>query len=216
MEIIRGKQTSFINASILAERLQGYDAAYLDIGTGDGRFVQHMARTCPNTFVIGVDACRENLREVSRQAPPNALFAIANARAMPLELAGLAARVTINFPWGSLLEGLLNNDAGLMAGLEMVMQTDAALDVRLNGGALSEVGWLLEAGSQRIFDMLAANSFAVQPPTLLTVADLKAYPTTWAKRLAFGRDPRATFLRGAKRADISVRAGDIAALITLS
>lgn len=198
MEIIRGKHASFMAAPALAEHLSRYASAHLDLGTGDGRFARHIAQTHPNTFVIGVDACRENLYEVSRRAPANALFVIANALALPPELDGFAAQITINFPWGSLLEGLVADDAGLLDGLARLARPNAALDVRLNGGALAEVGFSLEAGAARVREVLAVNGFTMRAPVTLRADDLKRFPTTWAKRLAFGRDPRAVYLRGAK------------------
>ena len=62
MEIMRGKQTSFISTAALAERLIGYETVHIDIGTGDGRFVQHMAQTSANSFVIDLEAHVEDLR----------------------------------------------------------------------------------------------------------------------------------------------------------
>lgn len=202
METIRGKCASFINTSALAERLSGYDSIHIDIGTGDGRFVRHIAQTCPNCFVIGIDACRENLYEFSRRAPANALFVIANALTLPPELHGLAAQVTINFPWGSLLEGLVANDPPLLSGLAMIAQPNARLEVRLNGGALAQAGWSLEEGADRVQEVLTVNGFDMQPLIRLIGHDLRAFPTMWAKRLAFGRDPRAVYLHGARKADI--------------
>nr|AIA13045.1 Putative methyltransferase [uncultured bacterium] len=196
MEIIRGKQTSLMDAAALAERIQGYGTIHIDIGTGDGRYVQHMAQAHPKDFVIGIDACRENLVEVSRRTRDNTLFVIANAEALPCELDGLAAHITINFPWGSLLEGLLAEEAGLITGLRLMARTEATIDVRLNGGALAEVGWDLEAGTERVQAMLSANGFKMRNPQAMLVSELKAFPTTWAKRIAFGRDPRGVALRG--------------------
>lgn len=202
MEIIRGKHASFIDASALAERLAGYDTLRIDISTGDGRFARHVAQTRPNCFVIGIDACRENLRETSRRAPANALFVIANAQVLPPELGSLAAHVTINFPWGSLLEGLLANAPELLAGLTQVARPKAGLEVRLNGGALAEAGWSLEEGADQVRYVLAVNGFDMRPPITLTARELRSCPTTWARRLAFGRAPRAVYLRGARKADI--------------
>ncbi len=199
MEIIRGRNTSVTDASAIAERLHGYDTIQIDIGTGDGRYVQHVAQTCPTSFVIGIDACRENLHEVSRRAPTNAMFVIANALMLPAELCGLAAHVTINFPWGSLLEGLIIDDPALLDGLVMIARPNAGIEVRLNGGALAEVGWSLEAGAERVRAVLAANGFKMQPLRSLSVHELRSCPTTWAKRLAFGRDPRAMYLRGSRK-----------------
>jgi hypothetical protein len=36
----------------------------------------------------------------------------------------------------------------------------------------------------------------MRPPAHVTAAELRAFPTTWARRLAFGRDPRALHLHG--------------------
>jgi hypothetical protein len=199
MEIIRGKYTSFIDVQALTESIAGYGLVHIDIGTGDGRFVQHTAQSKPKTFVIGLDACRENLHKVSQRAPMNSLFVIANARNMPSELHGLATHITINFPWGSLLEGLVDNDASLLTGLMAIAQSNAALEIRLNGGALSEAGWKLEAGAERVQQVLADNGFAMRSVRTLMANDLQSCPTTWAKRLAFGRDPRAMYLRGVRK-----------------
>jgi 16S rRNA (adenine(1408)-N(1))-methyltransferase len=206
MEIIRGKHASFMDALEFAERWAGYDAIHIDLGTGDGRYVRHVAQTCPHCFVVGIDACRENLHAVSRRAPANTVFVIANAQAPPPELHGLAAQVTINFPWGSLLEGLLANDTALLAGLVRVSRPNARLEVRLNGGSLAEAGWSLEDGARRVREVLAANGFDMQPPLALASRELRSCPTTWAKRLAYGRDPRAVYLRGVRKAAIDPNA----------
>jgi len=198
MEGIRGKQSFQIDMPVLARWLVGYDRVLIDIGTGDGRFARHMAETRPDHFVIGIDACRENLRASSRNALPNVLFIIANAQALPRELYGLAAHVTINFPWGNLLSGLLTGDPALLEGLTALARPGAILEVRLNGGALAEAGWGLEDGGERVRQALCASEFGIKSTVLLEARDLRACPTTWAKRLAFGRDPRALYLRGAR------------------
>ena len=199
MEIIRGKHAPHIDASTLAQLLAGYDYVHIDIGTGDGRFVRHVAQICPKHFVIGVDACRENLRAISRRSPPNALYVIANAQSLPCELHGLASHITINFPWGSLLEGLLTDESALVAGLAAIARLNAKIEIRLNGGALAEASWSLEEGGERVRPVLRTVGFNVRAPIVLDAHDLRACPTTWAKRLAFRRDPRALYLRGVKK-----------------
>jgi 16S rRNA (adenine(1408)-N(1))-methyltransferase len=196
MEIMQGKHTLIIDSTDFAARRSGFARVHIDIGTGDGRYVRHLAQNQPGTFVIGIDACRENLHNGSRHAPQNAPFVIANARHLPPELRGLAAGVTINFPWGSLCNGLLDADAALLDGLQKIMQPNAALEVRLNGGALTEAGWTLDAGAEQVRRVLSENGFTMRRPVAMTAADLKAFPTTWAKSLAFGRDPRAIYLHG--------------------
>lgn len=201
MERIIGKRcqeitTDELNALVM--RLAALPDVHVDLGTGDGRFVLDAARAHPLHSVIGVDACRDNLREVSRRAPGNALFLIANALDLPPSFAGLASAITVNFPWGTLLTGLLDEseDAPLWATLARLARSGATLDIRLNGGALAEAGWTLEAGAEQARRLAGQAGFRMAAPHALAAEALRAFPTTWARRLAFGRDPRALALSG--------------------
>lgn len=199
MEGIRGKRSFQIDVAALAGWLAAYREVLIDIGTGDGRYVRHIAKADPARGAIGIDTCRENLRDVSRAAPPNALYIIADAWALPRELSGVAALVTINFPWGSLLTGLLEGNGGLLDGLRAITRPGAALEVRLNGGALATAGWALESGGEQVRRVLRDNGFVVGAPEHMDAGALRAYTTTWARRLAFGRDPHALALRAVRR-----------------
>ena len=66
------------------------------------------------------------------------------------ELGGMASKITINFPWGSLLTALLDGEPRLLEGLLAISRAGAALEVRLNAGALAEAGYTLESGAARI------------------------------------------------------------------
>jgi hypothetical protein len=194
METIRGKASLDLNFTELNERLAGYHRIILDLGTGDGRYVHCLAERNPNWFIIGVDSCRENLHEYSRAKLSNMLFVIASAQNLPRELNGLISHVTINFPWGSLLESLLIGDTHLMRGLKSISSSIASVDVRLNGGALAEAGWTLEAGAEKIHNNMLHAGLQVNAPVIMNASALRNFPSTWAKRLAFGRDPRAVKL----------------------
>ncbi len=196
MEILAGKQSLFVGAEELLRRMNGSLAVTVDLGTGDGKFVLHEARREPGQFTIGIDACRENLHAASRTAPRNALFAIANACALPAELSGLADRVTVNFPWGSLRDGLLCAEPGLLAGLHSLAKPKGVLEVRLNASALAEAGWNLDAGADQAADVLRSAGVRVRSVRRLGAVDLRACPTTWARRMAFGRSPEAVEIIG--------------------
>jgi len=196
METIQGRMSCTLDSIELQARLANHQRVLLDIGTGDGKFALHHALAFPNHFVIGVDSCRENLRELSRAKLTNLLFVIANAQNLPRELNGLASHITINFPWGSLLESLLNGDANLMHGLESIANSNASIDVRLNGGALAEAGLNLENGTKTIYNNLINSGWYIKTPIAMDTIALRKFPSTWAKRLAFGRDPRAMILSG--------------------
>ena len=196
METIRGRKSLELDFDGLMDRLANYNHITLDLGTGDGRYVRSLAEQHPDSLIIGVDSCRENLREHSQAKLQNMLFIIASAQNLPKELNGLVSQITINFPWGSLLESLLIDDSKLMRGLESISRSIASMDLRLNSGALAEAGTTLEVGAEKIYTNLIRSGWQVESPVMIHANALRTFPTTWAKRLAFGRDPRALFLKG--------------------
>jgi 16S rRNA (adenine(1408)-N(1))-methyltransferase len=195
MEGIRGKTMFTIDRPELAALAAAHHAALIDLGTGDGRYIRHVAKERADWLAIGLDACRENLRDASRRAPANALYLIADALALPPELGGLATHVTINFPWGSLLGGLLEGDTSLLKGLRRLGCSRLDIEVRLNADALHEQGWKPAAGVDRIGRMLYCAGFDLLDERAMGPEELARLPTTWARRLAHGRDPRGVYLR---------------------
>ena len=111
----------------------------------------------------------------------------------------MGARVMITFPRGSLLRGLLHGDPGLLTGLGELAAGETALEILLSAGALAENGWTLEAGRERVAAVLEDVGAKVEGARILGPPDLHSCQTTWAKRLAFGRDPRAVRLEALLR-----------------
>lgn len=83
----------------------------------------------------------------------------------------------------------------LLEGLLAITRPQAALEIRLNAGALTEAGYTLESGGARVRQALREGGFDVGDPLWLDARQLRQCPTTWAKRLAYGRDPHAVYLR---------------------
>ena len=196
METIRGRTSHTLDLNGLKDRLTNDQRVLLDLGTGDGRYVRTLADTHPDWLIIGVDSCRENLQDHSRTKAPNMLFLIASAQDLPHELNGLVSHITINFPWGSLLQSLLAGDASLLNGLSSIARQDACIEIFLNGGAMAENGVDLESGAIRIQQNLWDAGWRSAGPYAIPISALQKYPTTWARRLAHGRDPRVMALRG--------------------
>lgn len=200
MEYMLGRQRRVMGQADLATRAAAYPYRWIDLGTGDGRYVQHIAATLPRWLIVGVDACREPLRERSRAGAANTLYVIANALDLPRELDGLANRVSINFPWGSLLEGLVEGDRRLLEGLGRISQPEALLELRLNGGALSDLGLSADEGAARVRALLATTGWRCAAAERVEAPLLRSLATTWARRLAHGPHPWAITLRGVRDA----------------
>jgi hypothetical protein len=171
----------------------------VDLGTGDGRLPCTLAARDTDRLFIGVDANAAALRELSGRAfrarTPNLLYVRAAVEAPPPELSGVADRVTVVLPWGSLLAAVarpspeaLLRIRGLCrpgAALTLVLGVDAARDraeaIRLGLPALDEAhlrGPLSAA--------YAAAGFAVESVAPLASSQLARWPSTWARRLAHG------------------------------
>ncbi|MCE7984784.1 MAG: methyltransferase domain-containing protein [Caldilinea sp. CFX5] len=109
----------------------------IDIGTGDGHFVYQNARQQAQKFFIGVDANASALAKVSEQihrkaakgGAPNALFLQAAVEDLPIELSGIASAVNVQFPWGSLLRGVINGEPAVLNNLRRICAPNAKLTI---------------------------------------------------------------------------------------
>ena len=148
-------------------------------------------------LVVGVDAGAAAMAESSRRAArrpergglPNALFVVAAAEALPAELDGLADLVTVHFPWGSLLRGLVAADPAVMGGLARVLRPGATLSMLLSStdrdrGAGVEP--LSEPTLATLADAYGRHGLAVTTARPATAADVAATRSTWGRRLGAG------------------------------
>jgi 16S rRNA (adenine(1408)-N(1))-methyltransferase len=148
-------------------------------------------------LVVGVDASAAAMAEGSRRAArrpergglPNALFVVAAAEALPPELDGLADRVTVHFPWGSLLRGLLAADPAILGGLARVMRPGATLAMlvsstaRDRGAGVGPIGERDLAALALDYGRHRLDVTTVRP---VTAADVAASRSTWGRRLGAG------------------------------
>jgi 16S rRNA (adenine(1408)-N(1))-methyltransferase len=178
----------------------------IDLGTGDGRFVLATAAREPRTLVVGLDADASRMTVASRRADraprkgglPNATFVVAPAEALPAELSGIADAVTIHFPWGSLLRGVVCAEPWLAGGLRGITKPDATVDVMLSLVERDAVIGLPPLDDREIARVAAdwgALGFAVESAGQATADETAATRSTWAKRLGAGRARPAWRLR---------------------
>jgi 16S rRNA (adenine(1408)-N(1))-methyltransferase len=171
----------------------------VDLGTGDGRHVLAAASREPDTLFVGVDANAAAMAASSRRAwrgrraLPNALFAVAAAERPPEALHGLAGSLTANFPWGSLLRGLLGEDDAVLAGVARLMAPRAEgmvlVSVVPRDGMPPVPAW---ASLATAYEGHGLELVEMRPATPEEVA---ASGSSWAKRLRAGRERPVTLLR---------------------
>ncbi|HEV8699285.1 MAG TPA: hypothetical protein VGQ89_16445 [Candidatus Limnocylindrales bacterium] len=170
----------------------------MDIGTGDGRSVLDRASTDPTALLIGIDASAAAMatssRRAARRGPHNALFFAAGAEQLAgSPLAGYADLVTVTFPWGSLLRGVLGMDPAALAGVAALACPGGRLQVLASVVPSDGIAGMdcLDATAEPAIRAawriagLELTSFRAATPD-----EVAASGSTWARRLRAGRDAR--------------------------
>jgi 16S rRNA (adenine(1408)-N(1))-methyltransferase len=171
-----------------------------DIGTGDGRAVLARAAAEPASLVIGVDAAPGLMAEASRRAarrgPANAIFLAAGAAELAdtsTPFAGRVDMVTITFPWGSLLRGVLGLEPAVLAGVAALVAPGGRVEVlasvvpsdRVDGVVTLDAGW--EPAIQCAWAGVGMELVSMRPAT---AAEIAASRSSWARRLDPARGAR--------------------------
>jgi 16S rRNA (adenine(1408)-N(1))-methyltransferase len=172
----------------------------VDLGTGDGRFVLASAAANPDRLVVGVDPVASAMAEsslraarpVTRGGRPNALFVVAAAEALPPELCGVADRVTVNLPWGSLLRGALALDEPAARGIARLVRPGGIAELLLAPNARDGLAADVDVAG-RIAEGLAVDwrtlGMVLVEAREAAPADLASIRTSWARRLQLGTRP---------------------------
>ena len=132
-----------------------------------------------------IDSSRRAAAKAARGGRPNALFLVAAAETLPSELSGIAGGVTVNFPWGSLLRGVLAQDMPMLAGLGRLLGPDGRLEAMVS--AVARDGQTLPGDS----DLRAGYRVAgldLSEYRQATAREIAERSTSWARRLGAGRD----------------------------
>jgi len=158
------------------------------------------ARREPATLVLGLDASAAAMAESSLRAArptgkgglPNALFVAAAAERPPAELAGVAAEVTILFPWGSLLRGVLALDdaCDAAAGIADLIAAGGLVRalVSIDPRDRLSVPVLEAADAAGLASRWARHGLTLTAFEPARPAEIHASGSSWARRLAAGRD----------------------------
>lgn len=180
-----------------------YYRLHIDLGTGDGRFAVHLARTRPGLGVIGIDTCLDHLHGSPRRLPANVRFVRLDARDVWKGEGMHATSVSVNFPYGSLLRGLVRGDSGLLERLDGILGPSGHLTIRVNERALPDAlsGTEVDPGGAEHAIVRGLQRFERLSVTSrpLERAELRTFPSTWSKRLGYGRLTTAFLIEAVRR-----------------
>jgi 16S rRNA (adenine(1408)-N(1))-methyltransferase len=147
--------------------------------------------------VVGLDANAAAMVEASRRTNvtgrgglANAVFVVAAIETPPAELAGRASLVTVLFPWGSLLRGVVGLDDRPLAGIASLAAPGAPIEVVASVTGRDAVSAGVENGRLDDVDAIAgawrAAGLELGDRRPATEAEVLASRSTWARRLASG------------------------------
>jgi 16S rRNA (adenine(1408)-N(1))-methyltransferase len=138
---------------------------------------------------------REFSARALHQRLDNLLYVRAAVEELPSELAGVADRLTVILPWGSLLAAVAQPSPEVLRGIRALCQPDAILTIVLGVDPVRDRTQLRRLGldelpatplASRLGEGYALAGFTLS--AVRSVARGEAWPSTWARRLAPGRE----------------------------
>jgi hypothetical protein len=167
--------------------LNQYEYLHIDVGTGDGAYALHLARSKPGIAVLGLDTHLGNLSKPARKKLSNLRFIECDAAAYPAWLRHRANAVSINFPFGTLFHAVIGHDPETQSRVFALAGAGARIEVRVNASAGAVYGVSLDDirdGVTKAIHQLAPHTASV---AVVSHEQMRSVPSTWAKRLAYGR-----------------------------
>ena len=237
MQLVVGRKISEVDPGWVRDRAARYDRTIVDLGTGDGRAVVLEAAADARAFVVGIDADARTLADRSRRAAaaptkgghPNAVFIASGVELLPPELDGIADRLTVRFPWGSLLRGAIGVDPVVSASIARLVAPRGSLELAVSivehdrlgardaaakadedavmasgerdpGVALDRLGRPFDDDDvARIDTVFGDLDLGLVDVASMTREAVAAYGSSWARRLRVGLDRPAWRVRLARR-----------------
>ena len=138
------------------------------------------------------EASRRAAARPQRGGLPNILFLAEGVERLPAAFDDLADRVTVLFPWGSLLRGALGLDPAISAAIARLVRPGGSVEMVLSiaerdRATVGGSGPFCRADLELMTRTFAALGLVAGEPCLLTPAEIGATDSSWARRL--GTDP---------------------------
>ena len=134
------------------------------------------------------DASRRASARPGRGGLHNIVFLAEGVERIPSALDGLADRVTVLFPWGSLLGGALGRDPAVTASIARLLAPDGRLEiivsiVERDRAAIGGAGPFGVADLDALTCAFATLGLGVETTCRLSPDEIRATGSTWARRL---------------------------------
>lgn len=138
MRRITGKKIQSISSEDLLDLAEAYSSVAFDLGTGDGKFAYKLAAEQPQTLVVAVDADKSQMEKLSHKASRkpekgglgNLIFIWSAVEQLPSDqLKSIADKAYVNFPWGSLLAGIIKAEPEFLRVIGDLVKPSGELEI---------------------------------------------------------------------------------------
>ena len=198
MEILKGKKTiELLDFNLL---LEAYSEVLIDIGTGNGRYPYLYAKNNPNSLAIGIDPAGDNMIEYSVKSQKktskgglnNVLYCVSAIESIPEEFANIGDIITVNLPWGSLLEGIVKAETIVLNAIATMAKKNCSFRAIFSYTELHELGEIERRALPELSASYIENTLTPyyhKAGIEITVVkkfsneDLRKLNTLWAKKL---------------------------------
>lgn len=196
---------------------QHFDFAHYDLGTGDAKYIYRLARENPNHLFVGIDSndgplfhpAWKKKRKVPRGGLPrdNLQLVHSSIQSLPDSLTNVANRISINFPWGSLLNDLTSGCESIIEKVATLAKPEAEFSVLLNASIYHDPSYvdrlqvanMLEPAQQeklrRVLIRAGFRGIQIDP---MPNMDRR---TSWGQHLTLGSNRKVLLIKGKKPAN---------------
>lgn len=201
MKTVVGNKTEEMSKTEFGELCSKFEKVVVDLGTGDGRYVFKSAQKNTGNLYVGIDPSQKQLAIYSKKAVKNklenTLFVVGSIEVYPEELSGVANKVLIILPWGTLLQSIVNLDGQALENIGSTIKNGGQLEIIFGYSQDAEPTEVERLGLNKLdinyiystmipkFTMLGYKIDCVEK---LTKKQLDQFETTWSKKLRFGQD----------------------------
>lgn len=185
----------------------------VDIGCGDGKLIYEIAKNNPDYFCIGIDPNFKGLEDISKKTYrkpekgglKNLIFIHSGVETLPAELANIANEVQINFPWGSLLQGVILAEKSVIDNIKMIAEDNARLVIYTTYDDKFEENYRKERELPELTieyintvmnDSLSDFGIKLTEARLLDEDEKSELSSTWAKKILSARNRDVFLIQG--------------------
>ncbi|OGC45374.1 hypothetical protein A2V49_00770 [candidate division WWE3 bacterium RBG_19FT_COMBO_34_6] len=210
MKIIKGKKILEITDLEFENIIKNFQKVYLDIGTGDGKFVYKNALEEKYILWVGLDPSQKQLeifsKKINRKKMTNCLLILGSIEILPVELNGKIDKIFVNYPWGSLLQAIIIPSREIIQSFRNLLKPNGILEITFGYAKDHEpsetVRLNLPELSQDIIQKEIIPKYEFENLKLIGFnPNVDSGNSTWAKKLLHGR-PRTFYKLSFEKQDI--------------